>query len=287
VRDNIITDTVLPAMVEIATLIKSLDPGRPISTGHAMSQPFQWHLDQWKKGLVPISSVYTTDSPAQAEAIALRHCPDPFDLLSIHVYGVEPARVPDFAGIASRAGKALFVGEFGTPPNLEANYAEMLATVRSYSPLAAVWVFDRNGDEYNITTNNVRAWMLRTNLPNSFSAWSRGYGPNDPTGPNGESAFREYTFGAPRPGAGPVRPSAGFAGNRLSLQAIVRTNDPAARVFGESTTNLVSTSWTTNGLTIAPATDQSSVLPGCERRDFSVPADGSAKFLRLRAPQSP
>ena len=286
VRDTPNTDTILPAMQDLGALIKSLDPGRPLSTGHAMSQAFQWHLDQWKRGWVPTASVYTTDSPAQAEEIALRHCPDPFDLLSIHVYGVEPARVPDFAGIAARAGKALFVGEFGTPPDLEANYPNMLATVRTYSPLAAVWAFDRPGDEYNVNATNARSWMLRTNLPSGFSAWSRGWARTDLTGPGGQTAFHEYVFGASRPGAGAPRPVGAVNGGWLSLEAVVRTNDSGVALWGEASTNLAPEAWTNLPVTTAVSTNQNGVLPGCQRRVFFVPADGPKKFLRLRA-QSP
>lgn len=284
VRDGISTDTVLPAMVEIAKLIKDLDPGRPISTGHAMSQPFQWHLDQWRRGLLPTASVYTPDSAAQAEAIALRHCPDPFDLLSIHVYGTEPARVADFAGFASRAGKALFVGEFGTPPNLETNYAAMLATVRAQSPLAAVWAFDRAGDEYNITATNARSWMLRALLPAGFSQWSRGWGPNEVPGPDGMSVAAQYIFGAPRPGIAVPSQAGRWLTNTLSLEAVVRTNDSSWRIFGESSATLSVGSWSTNGISWHSSTNQSGVLPGTERRVFSVPTGtNTRKFLRINA----
>lgn len=67
----------------------------------------------------------------------------------------------------------------------------------------------------------------------------------------------------------------------------MRTNAVAVRVFGEGTTNLVSTNWATNGVSSAPSNDQRGVLPGCERRIISAPADTASKFLRLRAHQSP
>jgi autotransporter-associated beta strand protein len=132
VRDVLATDTILPAMREFAELVRELDPGRPLSTGHAMSRPSQWHQDQWKRELLPIDRAWTTDSVAQAEEIALRQCPDPYDLLSVHVYGDDPQRLPHFATFAARAGKALFVGEFGTPPADQANYNAMLTAVRTH-----------------------------------------------------------------------------------------------------------------------------------------------------------
>ncbi len=286
VLDLVATDTILPAMVEIATLIKSLDPGRPLSTGHAMSRPFQWHLDQWRRGLIPIDFVYNDDSPAQAEEIALRHCPDPFDLLSIHVYGAEPPRVGDFAGFAARAGKALFVGEFGTPPDSEANYAAMLTAVRTHSPLAAVWVFDRPKprDEYNITTTNSRSWMLRELLPATFESWSRGYGASEIPG-DGQTAFGQYVFGAAFPG-GAVPPSNGGMSNEfLELTAVVRTNDPSVSVFGQTADSLLPPgSWSSAGVQQADFSDQTDVLPGCARRTFRVSVSSDfRKFLRIRA----
>ena len=99
-------------------------------------------------------------------------------------------------------------------------------------------------------------------------------------------AFHEYVFGAPKPGDGPVRALGGFSGNWLSLEATVRTNDSTAQVSGESSTQLASTNWTTNNLSWSPSADQSGILPGCQRRIFSVPVDAERKFLRLRA-QSP
>jgi hypothetical protein len=284
--DLVATDTILPAMVEIATLIKSLDPGRPISTGHAMSRPFQWHLDQWRRGLIPIDFVYNDDSPAQAEEIALRHCPDPFDLLSIHVYGTEPPRVGDFAGFAARAGKALFVGEFGTPPDSEANYAAMLTAVRTHSPLAAVWVFDRPKprDEYNITITNSRSWMLRELLPATFESWSRGYGASEIPGDD-QTAFGQYVFGAAFPG-GAVPPSnGGMSDEFLELTAVVRTNDPSVSVYGQTADSLLlPEGWSSVGVQQADVSDQTDVLPGCVRRTYRVPvATGSGKFLRIKA----
>jgi hypothetical protein len=284
VLDFVATDTALPAMVEIATLIKSLDPGRPLSTGHAMSLPHQWHLDQWRRGRIPLDNADNDDSPAEAEEIALRHCPDPFDLLSIHVYGTEPPRVRDFAGFASRAGKALFVGEFGTPPDSEANYAAMLTAVRTHSPLAAVRAFDRPADEYNITTSNERSWMLRDLLPATFDNWSRGWGPDEVAGPSGMSAVAQYIFGAPRPGVAVASQAGRWSTNTFSLEAVVRTNDPAWRVFGESSATLNVGSWSTNEISSHSSANQSDVLPGTERRIFTVPAGtNTKKFLRINA----
>lgn len=284
VRDVLATDTILPAMLDIGRLIKELDPGRPLSTGHAMSRPSQWHQDQWKRGLLPIGSAWTTDSVAQAEEIALRQCPDPYDLLSVHIYENDPQRLPNFATFATRAGKALFVGEFGTAPADDGTYAAMLAAVRAHAPLAAVWVFDRSVDDFNIITTNARSWMLRDLLPASFTTWSRGWSANEVPGANSLSAGAQYIFGSPRPGAAAQRSTAGWSTNALWLEAVVRTNDPSWRILGQTSTTLSPGSWGTNGVSSVSSTSQSDVLPGCERRVFTVPpGTNTRKFLRISA----
>jgi uncharacterized repeat protein (TIGR02543 family) len=167
VRDVLSTDMILPAMLEFANLVSELDPGRPISTGHATPRPSQWHQDQWKRGLLSIDSAWQTDSEEQAAEIMLRHCPDPFNLMSVHIYGNDTQRLPHLASVAASAAKALFVGEFGSSTAEDMNFMPMLSAVRAHSSLAAVWVFDRPQpvDEYNITTTNDRSWMLTALLP--------------------------------------------------------------------------------------------------------------------------
>ena len=286
VRDVLATDIILPAMLEFADLVSELDPGRPLSTGHASPRPSQWHQDQWKRGLLPIGSAWAADSVEQTEEITLRHCPDPFDLLSVHIYGDDPQRIPNFAASASRAGKALFAGEFGTTPADQTNYAAMLSSIRAHSPLAAVWVFDRPRpvNEYNITTTNERGWMLRDLLPATFTSWSRGWGPNEVAAPDGMSVAAQYIFGAPRPGTAVVSQTGWWSTNTFSLEALVRTNDPSWRIFGESSAALHVGSWTTNEISWQSSTNQSDVLPGTERRVFTVPTGtNSKKFLRIKA----
>jgi hypothetical protein len=70
-------------------------------------------------------------------------------------------------------------------------------------------------------------------------------------------------------------------GGNLTLTAIVRTDDPALTITGE-TVSALSDSWTTLGNGTATG-DQSGVTTGLERRTFTTPADGTKKFLRLRA----
>jgi hypothetical protein len=72
--------------------------------------------------------------------------------------------------------------------------------------------------------------------------------------------------------------------NILSLEAVVRTNDPSWRIFGQTSSTLAPGSWGTNDVVPISSTNQSDVLPGCERRVFTVPpGTDTRKFLRIRA----
>lgn len=74
---------------------------------------------------------------------------------------------------------------------------------------------------------------------------------------------------------------------RVSLTALVRTNDAKLTVTGEWSTALAA--WTTNGVTSTAAHVQTNVSPGFQRRIFSVEdaGDPPALFLRLKALYSP
>jgi endo-1,4-beta-mannosidase len=167
-RDIVYTDDMLSAMVDIGTLIKSLDPVRPISTGNSMSRGSQWHQDQWRRGFIPIGSAWDTDSPEEAEIMAIRHCPEPYDLYSVHVYPYNYQRLVDFAEYAANMGKPVFAGEFGTSQAQEGTFEAVLSAVKTYSSAAAIWTFDRTTDTFNINANGTRTWMLTAIAPQAF-----------------------------------------------------------------------------------------------------------------------
>jgi hypothetical protein len=103
-------------------------------------------------------------------------------------------------------------------------------------------------------------------------------------GPDGLSAGAQYIFGAPRPGKAVVLQKGWWSTDTFSLEAVVRTNDPSWRIFGESSLALNVGSWTTNEISWQSSTNQSDVLPGTERRVFTVPTGtNSKKFLRINA----
>jgi hypothetical protein len=83
----------------------------------------------------------------------------------------------------------------------------------------------------------------------------------------------------------PEAPVLSTTGGNLSLTAIVRTNDPALTVSGQSLTDLVLGTWSSLEVTsTTEGLDQTGLAAqGLERRRYSVPATGTKKFLRLRA----
>ena len=79
-------------------------------------------------------------------------------------------------------------------------------------------------------------------------------------------------------------PAYGFTGATLSIEALVRTNDPTLRVFAQASTNLLTTAgWSTNDVTETDVAKQPGDPADTARRVFSVPqGTDPAKFLRLR-----
>ena len=71
-------------------------------------------------------------------------------------------------------------------------------------------------------------------------------------------------------------------GSKLTLTAVVRTNDLSLSVVGEAGVNL--SSWNTNGVSHTPAGSQLNVPEGCQRRIYGVDKANSPsrQFLRLK-----
>jgi len=82
-------------------------------------------------------------------------------------------------------------------------------------------------------------------------------------------------------------PTSSVDATKLSLTAIVRTNDGKLTVVGEASSGLIN--WSTNGVSSVSAGSQSGVATGCERRVFSVDRTNSParQFLRLKATYTP
>ena len=79
-----------------------------------------------------------------------------------------------------------------------------------------------------------------------------------------------------------------FADSQISITAVVRTNDPKLSVFATATTDLSHGIWSTNGVTMTNAVDQSGVPSGTTRQIFSISSrTNTSQFLRLEATLQP
>lgn len=174
--DDLTSDMVNTAMTEFGRTVRQLDSHRPITTGHSLPRPSAHHQR--------IENNWTQDSPEEFRGNLVFMTPDPADLVSIHVYpharerrfgedSVGYARILEAAAGAARdAGKGLFLGEFGPPPDDEAPWsvetareeglALLHAVEESTVQLAAFWVFDFPWQEasMNVSTKNHRAHYL-------------------------------------------------------------------------------------------------------------------------------
>jgi hypothetical protein len=156
-RDDLKHETIRIAFAAFAREVRKLDPHRPILTGNSLPRPTAWH--QWKEGS------WGTDTPAQFAEMLLADNPNPIDTITVHVYR-DPTRIAPAAAAAKRAGKTLFVGEFGAPGETSQakreQFAQLLKQIEAHRvPAAALWVYDYGRQtEWNVTATNARAWQL-------------------------------------------------------------------------------------------------------------------------------
>lgn len=161
--DALTTPIVRPAMIEFAELVRTLDATRPLSTGNALLLPYQWHLYQGIMGLLPPGvSPWTTDNAEQiAEILAVLN-PDPYNLISMHIY-------EDFSSAyystSQQLKKPIFVGEFGVPgegETVKAAFKDRFARVNAISDFSAIWVFDYQVKDTNwyVNATSPRSWVL-------------------------------------------------------------------------------------------------------------------------------
>ena len=111
----------------------------------------------------------------------------------------------------------------------------------------------------------------------SFSVWSS----NAPV--TGPLAAKYAVGGAASSSAVSEAPVLSISGGRLSLSAIVRTNDSNLTVVGEGSGGL--SLWSANGVTDTASADTAGVPSGFQRRIYSVELTNnpSKQFLRLKA----
>jgi hypothetical protein len=160
-RDDLSFDMLRVAYTEFGKAVREHDRKRLIFTGDGLPRPAAWHME--KEG------TWTPDNERQFRQMLRSLNPDPIDAISIHAYGEDTDRIAWAVRAAKSLKKPLFIGEFGVPgtgPEVEEEFRRMLRIIEdSPVPLAAVWVFDRPDNDptaqYNITTDNERAYQLR------------------------------------------------------------------------------------------------------------------------------
>lgn len=116
----------------------------------------------------------------------------------------------------------------------------------------------------------------------TFNQWSGGL-------PATPDLLQRYAIGgATNAQAAGEAPGHAFDGATLTIEALVRTNDPALRVFGQSSTDLVAAAWTNNTVTATDIAKKPGDPADTARRVFSTPqGTNAAKFLRLRIELDP
>jgi len=171
-RDELKFAQLRGAFAAFGETVRKFDPKRIILSGNATPRPSAWHLAREQK--------WTADTEAQFGEMLLRQNPDPMNVVSVHIYhdrkGAYSGGAKTISAAvavanlhATRAGKPLFLGEFGAERLLgsieqqQAVFEEFLeAIVRHHVALAAFWVFDlaQQDKQWNVTFENDRAWML-------------------------------------------------------------------------------------------------------------------------------
>jgi len=140
---------------DMTAVIRRADPGRPISSGYAMTRPNALHLahrPEWSKG----GPDWTADSVEEFNR-AFSDSQKDFDILSIHLY---PKAQRDYkrplaemvrtAGqTAHRLGKKLFLGEFGDDKASPFLHQMVRAVDEGSADYAAVWIWELyQGDRF-------------------------------------------------------------------------------------------------------------------------------------------
>lgn len=125
----------------------------------------------------------------------------------------------------------------------------------------------------------------------TFAQWAGAVPPTEDVNGNGFPALLEFAFGADAPGGTFTAPVQGMAVyddvEYLTITAIVRTNSPDLVVTGETSTDLgTSDPWISAPVEFF-ATGNSNVPPNTEERIYRTPMIGAARFIRLRATESP
>jgi len=151
------------------------DPHRVLSTGHAIPRPSACHLR--------LEGTWARDTREQYIQALRDQNPDPYAFIGLHLYpaaleeryfgrdeiSFDDLLVPAMEA-ARRAGKVVFVGEFGAHDDERATRAQarrhneslIQALLRNKVPIASYWVYDyaRQDAAINVTSSNHRSYVL-------------------------------------------------------------------------------------------------------------------------------
>jgi hypothetical protein len=159
-RDELTHDQIHAAFTAFAAEVRRHDPHRLIITGNAFPRVSAWHQRAEKS--------WAKDTPEQFAQMLAGDNPGPVNSLSVRAYDASDTdRLRSAMRVTAQVRKPLFVGEFGVPgkptPESQRRFAEILAELaREQVPLAALWVFDFDGqaDDWSVTATNARAYQL-------------------------------------------------------------------------------------------------------------------------------
>ena len=173
--DDLSHDQIATAAREFAKAVRTVDPDHLITTGHSLPRQSAEHLRN--------AHTWEHDTHDDLVKNLIDSTPDPNNLISVHVYPFDikdrfPEKTTTYNEIlslcmkaAAQSGKALFVGEFGSPDTEKEGgpeearkqcLAQIAAIEAANVPLSAIWVFDLPQQEsfINISTTNHRAYLL-------------------------------------------------------------------------------------------------------------------------------
>jgi hypothetical protein len=149
------------AIREFAREVRQLDPRRIIVSGNAFPRVSAWHQEK--------ANSWQADSREQFAEMLAADNPSPVDTLSVRGYDLatDIGRLGQAMTVAQAERKPLFVGEFGvsgaTTGKSKMMFAKILSAIETNRvPLAALWVFDFDGQaqDWNVNATNDRSWQL-------------------------------------------------------------------------------------------------------------------------------
>jgi hypothetical protein len=137
-------------------------------------------------------------------------------------------------------------------------------------------------DNYEAATPVTATVIVTQSSQPSFESMFPGQSATSDLDSDGIPALTEYGIGGTSSGNDQALMPYLEPGSRLSLTAVVRTNDPRLSAQAQVSTNLA-TGWSGTPLTGTPHANQAGVTAGFQRRIFSIDASSNAQtFLRLR-----